>query len=175
MVLYVSVGLGNPRAPDRRDKRALPKNQPQALSLFLAWSSAVLIVLAMGTLFSSVFFDTPVHLRTTFFPNPEAAAISGPETEERYFWEEEQKEVQEKLKTKTITDPKVRALFQEQSIKVKAVKFLIFTSEKSKQIVKLQIWCAFGTYAVLWCDLKETDPDFALLSSLVRSLLDKSS
>jgi hypothetical protein len=161
MVLYVSVGLGNP------SKGTLAESQPRALSLFLAWSSALLMVLAMVALFASIFFDAPVHLRGTFFREANATEISGLETEERVFGAEWLDEPHARLKDKTLTDAKVRGLFQRKSFPIASVKLLKRTAKDPIRTVGIQIWGNFDSIPLLLCDLDEGSADFVQVRDAV--------
>jgi hypothetical protein len=161
MVFYVCLGLSE--AASASGPVTSAQSQVQTLRLFLAWSSAVLTVAAVGALFSSAFLDWPASLRERIFGReahanlPPASEVKF-DVEKRFYYGGRLDEIQKTLETKPITERKIRDLFVSRSIQVPVVYVEIYRAEK--KIAMIRILPSVGDYPLLLCDVNKDDDDF---------------
>jgi hypothetical protein len=166
MVLPVSIVLYEKAQPEAGRVGPERRNQLGTLALFLAWSSALLVLSTVLALLASVFGNWPVPLRYLVNPkeNPGTVDDISKKLDQLPMLYSMGKlaTVRHSLQNKDLTDERVSGVFGGESIDFTAVILDIDRKGEHSEISTIKVYVVFSQVSkpFFWCHIHRGDPDF---------------
>jgi hypothetical protein len=162
MVIYKS-------AQPNADTQVSPAGrQLQSIAFFIAWSSAVLVVITLVALLSSALIDWPAPIRSSIWPVQPVIAKERGDLDKIDFAKvtqlngDELNVAKTSIKAKGVQDYRIRALFVEDWMPSTGVLL-----ESDDNVVRIFIVVGPLSRPFLWCTVHEKDSDYETIHKLI--------